>query len=175
MIEIIQGSILDFDGDTIVNPANNFLRHGAGLARVIANAAVGEDSDVKAKWWEEQFVHPSIATGDAGWTSAGLLPYKGIVHAVGPIWKNGDLYEEDLLAAAHFNSLKVAAEHECKSIAFPAISCGLFRFPIDRAAPIAINVVNIMNGFERIAFYLFEDAHYEAYIQAYQALDVTTT
>ena len=160
-IEIIQGSILDFTGDTIVNPANSHLRHTGGLARIIAASA--RDAD----WQREQDEHPLIPTGGAGWTSAGCLPYKGIVHAVGPIWGGGSYLEGALLARTYSKSLRVAAEHDCTSIAFPAISCGVFGFPVEKAAPVALEnvraTVAALPTIERIVFYLPEDTHYAAF------------
>lgn len=181
LITIHQGSILDFEGDVIVNPANNFLQHGGGLAAFIAKAAApwdhnfaywGSEEHAQAvattEWQEEQRNHPLIATGAAGWTSAGALPYKGIVHAVGPIWEGGGFLEEDLLELVHEHALMVAEEHECRSIAFPAISCGIFGFPVEKAAPIAIEVAKWGKYYniDHVAFYLFEDTHYFAYKEA---------
>jgi O-acetyl-ADP-ribose deacetylase (regulator of RNase III) len=190
MTNIIQGSILDFKGDVIVNPANSFLRHGAGLARVIADAAtpatpgplerkatVAERKAWQAKknvlrqarrnWWAEQAAHPLIATGDAGWTSAGRLPYKGIIHAVGPIWAGGSLFEQGLLYQTHRSALAQAVAHDCRSIAFPAISCGIFGFPVESAAAIARAACVVSRYTGEISFYLFEDAHFEAYQKAF--------
>jgi O-acetyl-ADP-ribose deacetylase (regulator of RNase III) len=187
MTNIIQGSILDFKGDVIVNPANSFLRHGGGLAKVIADAATDltfppelvnapvevlnttarERRDAVARWHLNHAKHPLIATGDAGWTSAGRLPYKGVIHAVGPIWAGGDLYELDLLVWAHRNAFAQAIAHDCRSIAFPAISCGIFGFPVESAAAIA-RAACVATGFRgEISFYLFEDEHFNAYRKAF--------
>lgn len=190
-MRIIQGDILSFQGDTIVNPANLFLRHGAGLARVIANAATALPSGmipsereansrqqpptdaeaVSLRWQREQQRVPTLATGDAAWTSAGMLPYKGIVHAVGPVWSGGTFCERDLLEIVHERAIEVASENGCASIALPAISCGLFRFPVTEAARIAV-AVGAWADMD-VSFYLFEDAHYEAYIDAAIVVGIT--
>lgn len=170
MISIVQGSILDFEGDTIVNPANSFLRHGAGLAKVIADAAAPPDSHkhVRGRWWAEQRHHPSVPTGACAWTSAGALPYKGIIHAVGPIYGGGTYFEAELLERVHESVIETAWNNNCKSVAIPAISCGLFRFPVELAAGIALSVAKgAWDGYPLdISFYLFEDSHVEAYNKA---------
>lgn len=178
-VKIIQGSILDAQTDTIVNPANSFLHHTGGLARVIADAAAPsyynipyEHSRFDAylrgqKFLNQQQDHPNIPTGGAGWTSAGILPYKGIVHAVGPIWGGGEFYEHELLYEAHTSALNLAEEKGCKSVAFPAISCGIFGFPVEQAALTAFDAFDDFTpkqgGLESVEVRLFEDAHVDAY------------
>lgn len=190
MITIETGSILDFKGDCIVNPANSFLRHGAGLAKIIAdaatalpqkppNASVAElhewsaDCDRRRMrgigWWKEQHAHALIPTGGAGWTSAAALPYKGIVHAVGPIWGGGGYYEAGLLRTAHRSALITAWLHGCRSVAFPAISCGIFGYPAVAAAECAIEgaVYTAATRTMDVAFYPFGfEAEYEAALAA---------
>lgn len=189
MISLHQGSILDATTDVIVNPANGHLRHDGGLARVIANAAkdygklvpitqphgmhtANEWDRIKALadvWQTEQDNAPLIATGDALATSAGALsPYfKAIVHAVGPIWGGGHFQEAMLLYSAHAQAIKTAARLNAESIAIPAISCGIFGYPVDLAAVTAMNAV--VNTTRRlpypmdVQFWLFEDAHMAAY------------
>lgn len=175
MITIKQGSILDFDGDYIVNPANSFLNHGGGLARIIAEAAmdipdkkVPEHTYFNAYreamgWLMEQENHPDIPVGGACLTSAGRLPYKGIIHAVGPIWDGGGLHEADLLFEAHQSALAIATEEggENVSIAFPAISCGIFGYPVEQAASVALAAVEDTTA--DVTFYLFGDREFEAF------------
>lgn len=182
-IEIYEGSILDCDVDAIVNPANGFLNHGAGLARIIAQAAqhVGWSAQTgradpvrsrKAARFRMEQHRPTVPTGGVAVTSAGVLPYKGIIHAVGPVWNGGDLFEKQLLAAAHDNAIAAARERGWTSIAFPAISCGLFRFPVKKAAPIAVAcAVDWTNNFDiDIVFALMQSDHIEAYGDALEAL-----
>lgn len=183
-IDIRSGSILDFEGDCIVNPANSFLHHGAGLAHIIANAAaprvpgaayLDDTEPGRAKqraaslgWRAEQSQHPLIPTGSVGVTSAGALPYKGIIHAVGPIWGGGQFCEATLLTSVHEEACAAAHERGWCSIAFPAISCGIFGFPVYKAAALAVAAVSFWAVDMEVSFYpfghelIFEDALSEA-------------
>ncbi len=128
-IEIGQGDITAEPVDAIVNAANSLLMHGGGVARAIAKAG-GEIIDRESqKWIEEKgpVTHQSPA-----FTSAGKLPCKYVIHAVGPVWGEGG--EEGKLASAIRGSLDLAEELGVKSVAFPAISTGIFGFPVDLAA-----------------------------------------
>lgn len=170
-MNVHHGSILDCQTDAIVNPANSHLHHGGGLARAIADAArdprnFGPPFDeLRDPWDLEQEAHPLIPTGSAGWTSAGRLPFKGIVHAVGPIWGGSGFREHDLLQLAHVSAIRVAREHGCKSLAIPAISCGIFGFPIEEAAPEAVVASHFASGLfgVEVTFALMEDEHVAAY------------
>lgn len=144
MPSLVVGSILEADADAIVNPANSFLNHGGGLAGIIASAAaplaakypdrphMWEDAD--REWRLDQSSAPLIATGDAYPTSAGTLPFEGVIHAVGPVWKDGTLYERQLLSKCVWSIAEQAAAYGWTRIAVPAISCGLFRYPVEDAA-----------------------------------------
>lgn len=181
-ITIHRGSLLEADTDCIVNPANLFLRHGAGLAKIIADAARGpaprnpgmderswhsrsRQTAIAAEWDAEQRKVPTIATGNVAVTSAGVLPFKGIIHAVGPVWEDGTFGEGFLLARVHERACEAASQRGWTSIAFPAISCGLFRFPAEKAAPYAISGVKAFD-FLDVRFYLVEDAHVSAWTTA---------
>lgn len=181
-IKIVQGSILEADVDCIVNPANSHLRHSGGLARVIADAAdpftpegllPQADFDVVGAWRVQHRNAPLVPTGGAYVTSAGALPYKGVVHAVGPVWGGGCYEEHTLLRLAHQNAFYAAWSRGWKSIAYPAISCGIFGFPVREAAHIAIQFAHTTSQFHerysggtRIEFYLPEEEHYNAYYEA---------
>ena len=153
-MQIINSSILDQPVDCIVNAANSFLRHGGGLARVIDDAAKGPFAGYMADECVEyarvpfnegtqaqadalavgQYLKghedaPLIATGDAYATSAGLLPFKHVIHAVSPIWKDGTLREADLLAAAYKAAFEIAIDLGHKAIAVPALGMGIFGMP----------------------------------------------
>lgn len=154
-VTIYEGSILDVQADAIVNPANSFLNHGGGLARILAAEAAPWLSDApyfdsverdravaSAAWRKEQAAHPLIPTGGAGLTSAGALPYKGMIHAVGPVWGGGDYEEDLLLELAHISVLEVCATQGFKSVVLPAISCGIFGYPPELAAKIALTVAD---------------------------------
>lgn len=186
MIKIHQGSILDCEVDTIVNPANSFLQHDGGLARVIAKAAApgcdltGLPASNRAdkEWTAEQEAMPLVATGNAVATSAGRLPYRRLIHAVGPVWNGGDFYEADLLSLAYQNACALAYDERFRSIAFPAISCGVFGFPVERAAKIATVAVKFWadpqpDGLEMdVTFALFEDSHVKAFTAMLEKLSV---
>lgn len=164
MTTLHRGSILASNVDYIVNPANSFLRHGAGLAKVIADAAAPKDSAIRAGWWREQRKAPLIATGNAHMTSAGALPYKGIIHAVGPVWNGGQFYERQLLVSAYHKALDLAEKAGGKSIAFPAISAGLFGFPISSAAVHALFATRQTPL--SVEFWLFSDQDLAAFKEA---------
>lgn len=171
MIRVVQGDLLVQPVECIVNPANGFLRHGGGLARIIHDRATknaGAAAHHRAsRWWAENKGVPTIATGDVHVTCAGNLPFKGVIHTVGPVWKDGSLCEKALLRAAHDNALAAAVQRGWRSIGFPAVSCGLFRFPVQFAAPIALESARAFQGqFDNITFALFEDDHYAAYREA---------
>lgn len=117
----------------LVNPANSNLTHGGGLAAAVVKRggqAIQEESDNWVK------LHGPLATGDVAVTSAGNLHCKYIIHAVGPVYKDGNSNEDALLLSAIWNSLKKAEDLKVTSIAFPAISSGIFKFPKDRCAEI---------------------------------------
>lgn len=191
-ISIHKGSILDSTADYIVNPANSFLRHGGGLAAVIDAAAtmrfdkrpllaneasVGDIRQAMSEYQEKIFqytldhdVAPLIATGNCHVTSAGALPYKGIIHAVGPIW-NGGGYCEGLLLRKTYGSLFFARQHH--SIAIPAISCGIFGLPVYIGAHTALEVAQMFDDKDgEIEFWLFSDDHYKSYKEAAEDLGI---
>ena len=151
---IVNESILDQGVDAIVNPANSFLQHGGGLARIIATAAIGpplpnpgEDERIwfsrarltptAAAWVRGQSEVGLVPLGGAVLTSAGCLPFKAIIHAVGPIWGGGGFCEVDLLRSAYKRSLMLAVGEGYASIALPAISMGIFGVPRDVVASAA--------------------------------------
>jgi len=181
MVTLIRGSILDFEGDAIINPANSHLQHSGGLARLIAAKAAPWDDTMRywndaerlwahrsGEWRREQTNHALIPTGGCGVTSAGALPYKAILHAVGPIWGGGGYQEDKLLWRCHLSVLETANRMGFDSIAMPAISCGIFGYPVERAAPIAIEAAL---GFSRpdVTFYLPDEGHIEAFDNALTA------
>ncbi|TES90378.1 MAG: macro domain-containing protein, partial [Anaerolineales bacterium] len=133
---LAQGDLTEEKVDAIVNAANENLAHGGGIAAIIAwkgGKAISEES----KAWIEE--HGPITHESPAYTSAGDLPCKYVIHAVGPVWGSGD--EDNKLAAAVKGSLRAAEELELTSIAFPAISTGIFGFPKDRAARVIYQAV----------------------------------
>ena len=133
-LEPILGDITQIAVDAIVNAANQSLLGGGGVDGAIHRAAGQELLAACAKL-------RGCATGDVKATPGFRLPSKWVFHAVGPVWRGGDQGEDDLLAACYRRSLELAREHRVKSIAFPAISTGIYGFPSDRAAAIAVETV----------------------------------
>lgn len=133
-IRVVQGDITQLKVDAIVNAANSSLLGGGGVDGAIHRAAgpelVAECRALKG-----------CITGQAKITRGYKLPAQHVIHTVGPVWKGGTANEALLLAQCYENSLKLAHEHHIKSIAFPAISCGVYGFPIERAVMIAVNTV----------------------------------
>jgi O-acetyl-ADP-ribose deacetylase (regulator of RNase III) len=131
-IEIRQADITCLDVDAIVNAANNSLSDGAGVCGAIHRAAGPELLD-------ECRGLNGCATGAAKITGGYRLPARHVIHTVGPVWQGGDHNEAALLGSCYRSSIALAEQQQLRSIAFPAISCGIFAFPIDQAAGIAFN------------------------------------
>ncbi len=117
-----------------MNAANSHLAHGGGLAAAIA-AAAGPDLI------EDSEKAPFVKPGGAWATRAGNLDAACVIHAVGPIWEGGDHGEAETLASAYENAVRLAAELGCKTIVLPALSVGIFGYPLDLAAPVAVGAV----------------------------------
>jgi O-acetyl-ADP-ribose deacetylase len=136
-LKLVQGDITLAQVDAVVNPANTHLQHGGGLAGLLSRKAgpmLQKESDL---WIQE---HGPVSHDRPAHTSAGDLPFRVIIHAVGPVWGSGD--EETKLRAAVLGAVKAAAERELTSIAFPAISTGIFRFPLDDASRVILTAVD---------------------------------
>ena len=130
-IQIVQGDITTEQVDAIVNAANEHLYHGGGVAWAIAKNGGPAIQKESIDWIRQNGL---VSHSAPAWTSGGLLPAKYVIHAVGPVWGDGD--EDKKLSDAVTGSLRVADELKCQSIALPAISTGIFGFPKDRAAGI---------------------------------------
>ena len=130
-IEIQQADITQLEVDAIVNAANASLADGAGVCGAIHSAAGSGLLD-------ECRTLGGCATGEAKITAGFQLLARHVIHAVGPVWRGGGANEAGLLASCYRNSILLAEQHELESIAFPAISCGIYGYPVDQAAQIAI-------------------------------------
>jgi O-acetyl-ADP-ribose deacetylase (regulator of RNase III) len=162
-IELIQGDLTKQDVDAIVNAANSLLRGGGGVDGAIHGA--GGPAIL-----EECRRLGGCQTGDAKATTAGDLPARYVIHAVGPVWNGGERGEDELLASCHRRAIEIAAELGCRSIAFPAISTGVYRFPVERAARIALETareaLDRHPQVERLRFVLFSEEHLRAFEDA---------
>ena len=159
-IKLLQGDITKLQVDAIVNAANSGLRGGGGVDGAIHRA--GGPAIL-----EECRKIGSCPTGSAVITTAGNLPGKNVIHAVGPVWSGGNKQEADLLENAYKNSLKLALKHDLKSIAFPNISTGVYGFPKELAAEIAVNTIQEFLDDQKpdmeVIFVCFDDENYAIY------------
>ncbi|MFN0078736.1 MAG: O-acetyl-ADP-ribose deacetylase [Prosthecobacter sp.] len=163
-LQTLQGDIISLDVDAIVNAANSSLLGGGGVDGAIHRAA-GPELLAECRMLN------GCRTGEAKITKGHRLKAKHIIHTVGPVWNGGRNGEADKLRACYTNSLRLAAEHGLQSIAFPCISTGVYRFPADQAAEIAVDATQTFLetpcSIQRVIFCCFsaaDRARYEALI-----------
>jgi len=168
IIQIVQGDITIEEVDAIVNAANDELQHGGGVAWAISKKG-GDAIQKESDNWIRQ--HGPVPHSHPAWTSGGLLPAKYVIHAVGPVWGDGD--EDNKLESAVTGCLRVANELKCSSIAFPAISTGIFGFPKDRAAEIIFSAIekyfeSNTSSLKVVKLVLFDQATVDVFIKSWQ-------
>ena len=166
-VRIVKGDITKQHVDAMVNAANNSLLGGGGVDGAIHRVA-------GPQLLEECKTLDGCDTGDAKLTKGYDLPAKAVIHTVGPIWRGGNKNEDGLLAGCYRNSLSLAVENGLKTIAFPSISTGAYRFPIDRAAKIAIseikNFLENSTALVEVQMVCFGDETYAAYTKALEGI-----
>ncbi len=168
MVELVRGNIVDEEVDAIVNAANTTLLGGGGVDGAIHRAG-GPAILAECRRLG------GCATGDAKMTGAGRLPARHVIHAVGPVYRDGTRGEPALLASAYRRSLEVAADAGLRSVAFPSISTGAYRYPIRAAAEVALGTTAAFlaapgHGIERVRFVLFSDADLAVYVKVLRQL-----
>jgi O-acetyl-ADP-ribose deacetylase (regulator of RNase III) len=161
-IEIIQGDIAKLDVDAIVNAANTTLLGGGGVDGAIHRAAGPE-------LLAECRTLGGCRPGEAKITRGYHLPARFVIHTVGPVWRGGKQHESETLANCYRNSLQLAVENGIKTIAFPAISCGAYGYPVPDAAQIALKAARDFlateDSIDKVIFVLWGEDIYDAYRQ----------
>jgi len=165
-IEIVQGDITQQAVDAIINAANTSLLGGGGVDGAIHRAAGPQLLD-------ECRTLGGCATGKAKITGGYCLPAKYVIHTVGPVWRGGGAGEADLLASCYRSSLELAEKHGCRIVAFPAISCGVFGYPLLEAARVSFSAVREFMAIhatpDHFRWVMFDPAAYEAWVKAHES------
>jgi O-acetyl-ADP-ribose deacetylase len=173
-LALVQGDITEQRVDGIVNAANSTLLGGGGVDGAIhrrgGSAILDACRALRRTEWPD-----GLPAGEAVATTAGELPAKRVIHTVGPIWSGGGSGEDAILASAYRRSLDVAREHGLRSIAFPSISTGAYRFPVERAAAVALRTVADYvdaqaDAFDEIRFVLFSGEILHAHERALEEI-----
>ena len=169
-ITLVRGDITGVTADAIVNAANSQLAPGAGVCGAIHAAGGPSIAAESAEWIRTR---GAVPTGGAAITGAGRLHAHFVIHAVGPIWRGGGSGEADQLRSAYRSSIELADARGLSSIAFPSISTGIYGYPVDEAAPIAVaaaeEALARAKNTRDVTFVLFDRETYEAYERALAA------
>jgi O-acetyl-ADP-ribose deacetylase (regulator of RNase III) len=164
VITFVVGDLTQQPVDAIVNAANEQLAPGGGLCGAIRRAGGDEI-------FEECARLGGCATGDAKATGAGRLPARYVIHAVGPVWHGGTSGEPELLSSAYRRTLEVARELGCKTVGLPALSTGIYGYPTELAAPVAMAAVSALAGaFDEVRFVFLDDGSRAVFEQAAREL-----
>ncbi len=172
-LQLVKGDITDVEADAIVNAANSTLLGGGGVDGAIHRRGgpkiLEECKQLRAKEWPD-----GLPTGNAVITTGGDLKAKHVIHTVGPIWHGGFHDEAKLLRTAYRNSLKLAVANNLKSVAFPSISTGSYRYPTEEAAVVALGAIKDFlekeDRLEKVIMVLFSQTDYDIYQKAANAL-----
>ena len=164
-IQLRLGNIVDSGADCLVNAANSSLIRGGGVDGAIHRAAGPELQVALGR------LHPQgCPTGQAVATAAFQIPVRFLIHAVGPVWRGGGEQEEDLLRSAYRSAFELAAQLGCRSVAAPAISTGIYSFPLPLAAPIAVaeagRALSAGTELETVEFVLFDEPARRSFAEA---------
>ncbi len=166
-IRLVRGDITTQQVDAIVNAANTSLTGGGGVDGAIHRAAGPE-------LVEAGVAQAPCPTGEARITPGFRLPARWVIHTPGPVWSGGSRGEPELLARCYRNSLRLAEEHGARSVAFPSISTGIYRFPVDQASRIALREIDSFLGEhplpEHVTVVCYDDRTLDAYQQAAREL-----
>ena len=172
LIDALPADLTTLSVDAIVNAANERMLGGGGVDGAIHRAA-GPRLLEACRAVPEARPGVRCPTGEARITPGFDLPARFVVHTVGPVWQGGRSGEPQLLAACHANAIALAREHGCRSVAFPAISTGIYGYPLDRAARVAIDATRAAlhepGSIERVTFACFGDAALDAFRRALDA------
>jgi len=171
LIRLMQGDITKVPADAICNAANSRLAGGGGVDGAIHRAGgpsiMAELNLIRAQ-------HGGCPTGSAVLTGAGNLPAKYVIHAVGPVYRDGHQGEPALLASAYSACMKLAEENQLRTLSFPSISTGIYGYPVEKAAPIAVRAVSERmkesHYVREVVFVLFDRETFDAYSRALAAL-----
>jgi len=170
-ISIIKGDITTVKADAIVNAANSSLMGGGGVDGAIHRAGGPEILEECRKIVAKQ---GGCNTGDAVISTAGRLPARYVIHTVGPIWKDGNHREKELLASCYSNSLKLAVQNDCEIVAFPNISTGVYRFPKTLAAPISLQTISdfLKNALQikKVIIVCYDEENYQILQEIYREM-----
>ena len=169
-ISCLKGDITKMDTEAIVNAANTSLLGGGGVDGAIHKAGGKTVLEDCIKIRNKQ---GGCKTGEAVITTAGLLAAKYIIHTVGAVWNGGNNNEEQLLRKCYINSLQLAKQYNVRSIAFPNISTGIYKFPKEKAARIALNTIKENPIVKQVVFVCYDDENYRIYKNIIQN-DTTT-
>jgi O-acetyl-ADP-ribose deacetylase (regulator of RNase III) len=170
-LQLVQGDLTQEAVDAIVNAANAQLQHGGGVAAAIARKG-GPQIQAESDAWVRE--HGPVSHAQPAYTTAGQLPSRYVIHAVGPVWGEGQ--EDEKLSAAVIGSLRLAAHLDLRSIAFPAISTGIFGFPKDRAARIILQTVldyfseNPQSILQQVRLTLYDQPTIEVFLKTWESI-----